>query len=174
MAQVEKRFSQENKQALRNPWVIGWLVLVFVVLAVNAGMVATAVMTNPGLVEEDYYEKGRDHEQAYQQRLQARSELGWQVTMELPERVVAGKPGVYRFLVADKHGVPIKGAEAVLTAYRPSDATADLRTVLDEVAPGQYDAYLDLPLKGIWDLKLRVATGEHQWDASRRISVHGE
>lgn len=174
ITQTQKRLSQDNKQAMRNPWVIGWLALVIVVFGVNAGMVATAVVTNPGLVDAEYYEKGRDHEAEYQRRMQSRNELGWQVALELPARVVVGAPGVYRFHLADKHGVSIKGAQVSLTAYRPSDASADFAVPLKETAPGQYDAYFALPMKGIWDLKVAVVKGEHQWDMARRVSVRSE
>ena len=54
-----KKISQDNPNAWRNPWVLGWLALVAVVLVVNAVMITIAFVTNPGLVTEDYYEKGQ-------------------------------------------------------------------------------------------------------------------
>ncbi len=169
-----KGISQDNKKALGNPWVLGWLALVVVVFGVNAGMVATAVATNPGLVEEDYYQRGQDHEKQYQQRMQARTELGWQVALDVPPKIVMSKEGVFRLHLADNHGVPLNGAEVGLTAYRPSDASADFQVNLRETAPGQYDGYFALPLKGIWDLKVNVAKSEHVWDMSRRVMVRAQ
>ena len=48
--------SQSNNRAFRNPWVIAWIALVVIVLAVNIAMITLAVTTNPGLVDKDYYE----------------------------------------------------------------------------------------------------------------------
>jgi len=163
--------SQSNKSAFRNPWVWGWIALVVIVFAVNAGMVATAVLTNPGLVEEDYYEKGREFEQTFLKRMAARSALGWELGIEVPSRLVTGKSSVVRLTATDKNGLPISGAEVTLTAYRPSDATADFTIPMKEIVPGQYDGFADFPLKGIWELKARITKGEDSFDLSRRIIV---
>lgn len=169
-----KFFSQANKQAFRNPWVIGWIVLVVIVFTVNAGMVTMAVVTSPGLVEEDYYERGRDHERNFQQRTEARSRLGWQVALSVPSKPIQGTPGAYSFTVADKQGQPVRNAEVVLKAYRPSDAAADFETVLAETGPGRYDAPITFALKGLWDLQVSVVHADDMYDISRRISVFGQ
>ena len=50
-----------NKQsAFRSPWVIGWLVLLLSVLAINFTFVILAVKKPPGLVVDDAYERGKD------------------------------------------------------------------------------------------------------------------
>ena len=59
---VSKRYSQSNTDGKRNPWVIGWFGLVVVFLSVNAVFFVLAVISNPGLVVEDYYEQGRQYE----------------------------------------------------------------------------------------------------------------
>ena len=48
--------------AWRSPWIIAWFVLVGVFLAVNGVMIYLAVTTNPGLVVEDYYDRGQHYE----------------------------------------------------------------------------------------------------------------
>ncbi len=167
-----KRFlSQSNKQGLRNPWVIGWVALVIIVLGVNAGMITLAFVTNPGLVDKDYYESGQALEKGYLQRQAARNALGWQLALELPKKNIAGMPAMYRLHLRDKQGQPIRDADVRLTAYRPSDAGADFEVALKEAAAGQYDGYLALPLKGIWDLKIHVSRGSESWDLTRRVSA---
>jgi nitrogen fixation protein FixH len=42
-------------QPLKNPFVIGWLVMLVLVLSVNLFMVNMAIVTNPGLVKNDLY-----------------------------------------------------------------------------------------------------------------------
>lgn len=167
----KRLISQANKEGLRNPWVIGWIALVVIVVGVNAGMVATAFITNPGLVDKNYYESGQAMESAYLSRQAARTALGWQVALELPEKVSAGQPGMYRLRVNSKENLPLRDAEVRLNAYRPSDATADISAALKESAPGRYDGYLTLPLKGVWDLKVHVIRGEERWDLSRRVCL---
>ncbi|HEB99524.1 MAG TPA: nitrogen fixation protein FixH [Thiotrichales bacterium] len=171
MPNARKRISQHNSQALRNPWVLGWLALVVVVFAVNAGMVITAVVTNPGLVDEDYYEKGRDFERTFVSRMEARNRLGWSVALELPPRIALGEQALYRFVVTDDRGLPLTGAHVSVHAYRPSDADADFRFPMEEVAPGRYEAKVSFPLKGIWDVMLKVEREGDNYELQRRISV---
>ncbi len=170
-AMDETGFSQSNKRAFRNPWVLGWLGFLLLVIGVNAGMIITAVVTNPGLVESDYYEKGRDFERNVAKQLAARSALGWTLSLEPPERARINRPAPHRLTVVDKVGQPLTGATVELHAYRPSDAAADFTVPLTETLPGQYSADIAFPLKGIWDLKVHVSRGEDAFDISRRISV---
>ena len=48
----------QASSAWRSPWFIGLDWMVAVVLAVNATMITLAFVTNPGLVIDDYYERG--------------------------------------------------------------------------------------------------------------------
>ncbi|SCZ60900.1 FixH family protein [Thiohalomonas denitrificans] len=169
--EAKRLFSQSNKQGWRNPWVIGWISLLVIVLGVNIGMVSLAVITNPGLVDRDFYDSGQAMEQQYRKRQAARTALGWDLELDLPKKSVAGRPDVYRLNLLDKQGQPIRGADVRLTAYRPSDASADFDVALKEAAAGRYDGYLALPLKGIWDLRVHVSRGEDSWDITRRISA---
>ncbi|MCW8957281.1 MAG: FixH family protein, partial [Gammaproteobacteria bacterium] len=84
MTDNSKRISQDNPHAWRNPWVLGWIALVVIVLVVNIAMISLAFITNPGLVTEDYYEKGIDHEENFNKRMAARSALGWSYRTEFP------------------------------------------------------------------------------------------
>ncbi|WP_303909134.1 FixH family protein [Thiohalomonas denitrificans] len=169
--EAKRLFSQSNKQGWRNPWVIGWISLLLIVLGVNVGMVSLAVITNPGLVDKDFYESGQAMEQEYRKRQAAQSALGWDLEFDLPKTSVAGRPDVYRLSLFDKQGRPIRGAEVRLTAYRPSDESADFDVALKEAGAGHYDGYLALPLKGIWDLRIHVSRGEDRWDLTRRVSA---
>ena len=88
---VMKYFSQDSKQAWRNPWVVGWIAALALVIAVNAAFIITAAVTNPGLVEVDYYEKGRDHERNFQARRAMQNRLDWQMDMQLSVKPVVGE-----------------------------------------------------------------------------------
>ena len=168
---TQKHFSQGNKQAMRNPWVIGWLTAVFLVVVINAIFIITAINTNPGLVETDYYEKGKDHEQNFLKKVEARNQLGWQLNLQLPGRIMKNEESLYYLNVVDKSGSPLTDAKAELVAYRPSDAGADFTIPLKEFTSGLYQAEASFPLKGVWDLTARVTHGENSVDITQRISV---
>lgn len=163
--------SQDNKSAMRNPWVLGWLGLLVTVLLVNVVFIVTAFKTMPGLVEEGYYEKGRDHEQNFQKKMDARNRLGWDIRLQSPETITLGKPANYTINVVDKVGMPLREATVTLHAYRPSDAAADMQTTMDKIADGVFQSYIAFPLKGIWDLKVTVSKGEDELELEQRINV---
>lgn len=168
---LQNGISQSSKRALRNPWVLGWLALVVVVLAVNIFMISMAFITNPGLVSKDYYEKGRSYERTVQQRIAMRTALGWDLAFETPERIVMQQPAAFRLHVADKVGLPLAHANVMVYAYRPSDAAADFSMPLAEVGPGHYVGDLQFPLKGKWDLIVEVKQGEHSYQIARNVFV---
>lgn len=174
MSTVDNRFSQANSRAWRNPWVIGWISLVVVVLGVNAFMISLAFITNPGLVTEKYYEKGRDFENNMIKRMAERNAIDWSMRFELPENLKVGNNDYYRFIATSKDGMPINGLKVSLQSYRPSDASADFTTELEPLGNGVYQAKLGFPLKGWWELTLKVDQGEQQYDMyRRRINVQG-
>jgi nitrogen fixation protein FixH len=163
--------SQDNKQAMRNPWVLGWLGILITVIAVNIAFIVTAFNTSPGLVDEKYYEKGRDHEKHFQEKMEARNRLGWNITLQTPETITLGIPANYSVSVTDRVGNALKEAKVTMHAYRPSDAGADFTTELEMVAHGVFQSKVPLPLKGVWDINITVVQGEEQLEATRRITV---
>lgn len=167
----DQGFSQSNRSAMRNPWVVGWIALVAIVLSVNVFMISMAFLTSPGLVTEDYYEKGQDYEKTINSRLAAREALGWDLNLEMDHKPVLNRPALFRVTAADKVGLPLRGAEVKVHAYRPSDAGADFEAVLEEGMRGQYAGEVTFPLKGIWDLQVSISHGDDRYEVSRRISV---
>jgi nitrogen fixation protein FixH len=165
--------SQSNKSAMRNPWVLGWLGAITLVLVVNIAFITTAFMTNPGLVDDNYYEKGRDHERHMQNKIATRNTLGWNMHFLVPETIHAGEATTLRFSANDRNGAPLRDAVVTIQAYRPSDASADFSIEMDASAEaaGIHEQEVTLPLKGIWDLNAKVVRGEDALTISRRINV---
>ena len=164
--------SQDSKQALRNPWVLGWLGFVMIVLAVNIGLILLSRSSNPGLVDKNYYDHGRDFERNVLKNIAARESLGWETRLEIPERIVMAQPTLLRFTVVNNQGLPLSDAEVIVTAYRPADAAADFIVPLHAVASGRYQADISFPLKGTWDLIVKVKRATDSYDLTRRITVH--
>ena len=174
MKKSKPPISQSNKEAFRNPWVLGWIAAIVLVMLVNVGFIVTAIVTNPGLVDKDYYQKGRDLEQEFIARQEIRHRLGWRMKLEAVSKPVVNQPARYTFSVVDKAGVPVEGDRALIHAYRPSDAASDFQVEMQKIAPGIYSAELNFPLKGIWDLIAVLHKGEDALQMSRRISVRAQ
>jgi nitrogen fixation protein FixH len=170
---MDNLISQANKRALRNPWVLGWLALVAVVLGVNIFMISMAFVTSPGLVSKSYYEQGRELERTVQSRSAARTALGWNLQLETGGELHAGRAGGLRMVALDKAGQPLTAAQVVVHAYRPSDAESDFSLPLAERAPGEYVGEVNFPLKGAWDLVVEVRQGENTFNLPRRVSIFG-
>ena len=172
---AENRFSQSSKRAWRNPWVIGWLLLLGVVLLANAGMITLAFVTGPGLVDKDYYEQGREFERNRLKRIAARNALGWTAHLDMPEENRLGSGATYRFSVVDRKGVPVDGLQVRIDCYRPSDADADFSVPMERYAPGMYRADVSFPLKGHWEITLVAQHEGESFDlVKRRVFALGE
>ena len=168
---ANNKISQDNPRAWRNPWVIGWIALVIVVLLVNIVMISIAFISSPGLVNEDFYDRGRNYEKTLNSRITARDALGWQVSTDFPTSPRVNKLEKYRFNIVDKNSVPISNAETTLAFYRPSDAEADFALAMHEIVPGIYSADVIFTLKGQWELIITVKRDEDNYTFSRRINV---
>jgi nitrogen fixation protein FixH len=159
----------KSGSAWRSPWVIGWLALLGVVLAVNAVMIFLAFATNPGLVRADYYEGGREVERTIASRLEEGP--GWTMTIDTPEGVQEDRATVVRFFVVDKAGQPATPEAVTYYAYRPSDVSLDFALPMVEEAPGRYAVEVRFPLSGIWDTLVAARDGDGEYSLSQRVSV---
>ncbi len=164
--------SQSSKRAFRNPWVLGWIALVVIVLAVNIAMITFAITTNPGLVDKNYYEKGRTLEHNIQKHIAAYDALGWSGRLDTSGEPLRNQATPMRFSVVDDKGLPISNLKLTLVSYRPSDVSADFNAEMKEFAPGQYEASVHYPLKGLWEVTVRAEHNAQQFDlAKKRIHV---
>jgi nitrogen fixation protein FixH len=155
--------SQNHKSGLRNPWVWGMLALIAVVLSVNATFIWFATKsTRSQLVERDYKTKDRKSNEEFLGELRETQSLGWQTEIKNPKSVVVGVPTSYEIDIKDREGVPVSGKMDVIV-YRGSDASKDFTTTFKEVAPGRYQGYINFPLKGFWELHIRVQRGEERF-----------
>jgi len=155
--------SQSNKSGLRNPWVLGMLGLIAVVLAVNITFIwFTMKEGRSELVERDYKTKDRKSNEAVLNELRTQQALSWQTEIKKPKSIVVGTPTAYEIGIKDRDGRPVSG-ELAVEAYRASDASKDFTTAFKEVAPGRYQGYINFPLKGYWELHIRVQRGEERF-----------
>lgn len=157
--------SQDNKKGLRNPWFIGMMGLIAVVLGVNGTFIWLAMKNRPSLVDREYSTKDRKSDSAVLNDLQAHRTLAWKTTVKQPMAIVMNAPTAYDIGVADRAGMPVSGTMEV-QAYRASDASKDFTKAFRETSPGNYQGYINFPLKGYWELRIRIKRGEEIFEVS--------
>lgn len=155
--------SQSNKSGLRNPWVLGMMALITVVLAVNVTFIWFTMKDGKSeLVERDYKTKDRKSNELLLSELRTKQALAWQTEIKKPKSIVMGTPVVYEISITDREGKPVSGTLNV-EAYRASDSSKDFTTSFKEVAAGRYQGYINFPLKGYWELHISVQRGEERF-----------
>ena len=155
--------SQENKSGLRNPWPLGMIAAIILVFIVNGGFIWFSTHNRSTLVDKDYSTKDRKTNAAVIGELQGQKALAWKATVRQPKSIVMGSPAGYEISVTDREGVPVNGTLEV-EAYRASDESKDFRTPFQEVSPGNYQGYISFPLKGYWELRIRVKRGQETFE----------
>ena len=157
--------SQDNKSGLRNPWFLGMLAAIIVVLGVNGAFIWLAMHKRSSLVDREYSTRDRKSDAAVLGDLRSHKALAWRITIKQPRGITMNSPATYEISVADRDGEPVSGAMEV-EAYRPSDAGKDFATAFKEVLPGNYQGYISFPLKGYWELRIRIKRGEDVFEVN--------
>ena len=155
--------SQDSNKGLRNPWFLGMMGLIVVALVVNGAFIWLAMKNRPALVDQEYSTKDRKSDTAALKDIQAHRGLAWKTTVKQPEAVAMNLPATYEINVTDRAGAPVSGAMEV-EACRASDARKDFTTSFREISPGNYQGYLSFPLKGYWELRIRIKRGEEVFE----------
>ncbi|MBU0689232.1 MAG: FixH family protein [Gammaproteobacteria bacterium] len=153
--------SQDHKSGLRNPWLLGMLLLIVIVLAVNATFIWYATHNQSSLIDREYKTKDRKTNTQMLSELGRQQALGWQTSINKPKTLIQGQPTMYEISVKDKDGKPVSG-EMEVEAYRASDASKDFIVPFKEVATGNYQGYIGFPLKGYWELHIHLKRGKDE------------
>lgn len=165
--------SEPKKQsAFKSPWVIGWISLVIVVLSVNAYMIMQAIGNNPGLVVEDFYERGQDYEENIVKKLN--NNLKWSTDISA-ENLHYNKPAIIRFKISDKQNKQPVLDSITVYAYRPADARLDFSSPMsaaNDVESGfKYQSELTFPAKGVWDVLVSATIEGKEVNFGKRVFV---
>ena len=159
----------ERQSPWTNPWVLGWIGLLVVFLIANFIMIYLAVTNSPGLVVDNYYERGQDFEQNMLKR-QAR-DPGWKMKLHSPGAVGVAEPTEFGVRILDQQGNPVVPDTVTFYAYRPSDVRRDFSVPMREQAPGVYQAEVSFPLLGVWDILISARHGEEEYHLPHRVSA---
>lgn len=143
--------SENKKQSwYKSPWVIGWLSLVVTVLVVNGYMIFQSINDFPGLVVDDFYERGQDYEENINKKLENNAK--WATEFQVPE-IHHNKPVTISFSIKDEAGILSPVEKITLFAYRPSDAKKDFSTSMTLAEnKNSYQSTMTFDTKGKWDL----------------------
>lgn len=148
------------------PWV--FVGLFGLVLVANGTMIAIAVTTFTGLETNNAYQKGL----AYNDALAAKEEqaaLGWQASLD--SEPVAGSKETLAFTLTDRSGEPITEAKVEATVVRPIQEGHDQTVAFERTGQGRYQASVDLPLPGQWDVHLKAEAYGKTYRLAKRIHV---
>ncbi len=155
--------------AWRSPWIIGWFALIGVFLVVNGVMIYLAVTTNPGLVVEDYYDRGQDYERHLVSQMA--KDPGWVMRAEVPRDIKAGQTRQIEFFVSDKSGQPLALDKVTFYAYRPSDVGLDFTLPMSVAALGHYVVDVSFAQMGVWDGVFSGRLGEDEHSHGKRLLI---
>ncbi len=162
--------SQKNKEALKNPWVLGMLAFLVVFLTANAIFIYLAFSSPPNLVVEDFYERGKKYEETHK-KAEEQKLLGWSGTLLLPSKTRVNQVQTYEVLLQGKNSSGLQLDSVLFNAYRPSDAKADFTLDMKKTGPGVYSVNADFSLPGIWDIIIVAKQGEQEFLVTKRISI---
>ncbi len=150
--------------------VLSWLVAFFIVVgAVNAVYVFVALDSWSGLESDNAYNDGLEYNEVLAAR-KAQTALGWTSGLE----TVRGANGSYTLIAdfRDKYNQPLETLGVTAEVKRPTHEGYDVPIELTHIGQGRYQASLDLPLKGMWDVYVRAERGSSDlFVAKSRIMI---
>ncbi|HKI60136.1 MAG TPA: FixH family protein [Mariprofundaceae bacterium] len=156
------------KEDFKSPWFLAVLGLIGVALAGTIWMAVIAGSTSPGLVSEDYYEKGKNY---FHEAPKEASGPQWRLNLLVPATPSVDVAQNYRLYVIDEAGEPVSTGKITLYAYRPSDAEADFSVKMVKADAGSFVASVTFPLPGTWDLIAQIEASGKQMNVTKRLFV---
>jgi nitrogen fixation protein FixH len=152
-----------------NVWIPSCFFAMFVVIfAANATMIGVGMSSWRGLVTTDAYDKGVAYQQAIEAE-QREEALGWSVDLSV-EHPQPKRANVL-ISVTDQAGRPIDADRVRVGFVRPTQEGYDSLHTLNALGGGKFAKSVELPLKGLWELRIEAEKGDDALRVSRRITV---
>jgi len=153
----------------RSPVIMIWSGLLLLFYIANGIFIYLALNSNPGLVIDNYYERGQDYEKNMLKRRAV--DPGWNMRIELLAVPILDQPTEIRFHLSDKSGSLLLPDAVTLYAYRPANVKGDFNVPMAELQTGVYRADVSFPMLGIWDLLIVVAKDGAEHSEALRVNV---
>jgi nitrogen fixation protein FixH len=157
-----------DRSATRSAWnLFPWAIAagMLVVVAVNAGMVFSALQTFPGKAGRDGFDLSNRYNKVID-RVQEQASLGWTIHTEVDAK---SRPIVR--LTASVGGTPLVNPHVLAVARRPVGDPRDTDLLFEHVGNGRYVAATPLTAQGQWDLMLTITSQSREMMTTRRIIV---
>lgn len=151
----------------RDQW-IPWLIVAgfVLVIVVNGIMVYFAVASFTGLQTQGHYQRGLDYNEVLAAKT-AQDGLGWSVEIDFME--TGENEARLTVRASDRNGNPLDGAAVRVRLVRPVQAGYDMDVALAAEGDGLYDAKIELPLRGQWDILAQISHPSGKYSTAKRI-----
>jgi len=150
---TEKENTQK-KSWYKSPWVIGWLLLVATVLGVNIYMIMQSMNEFPGLVVDDFYERGQDYEENIHKKLDNNNL--WKTSFDY-QQIHLNQPADIQFVITDQQGNTANIEKMTLYLYRPANAKKDFSLPMKATEKiNTWHTSVTFDSKGKWDMLVSV------------------
>jgi len=153
----------------KNPTLLVWGGLMVAFVLANGVFIYLAQKSNPGLVVDNYYERGQDYEKNMLKRMANAPD--WQLELIVAEPIRTAQPARFELTATSGSESVLNPDRVTVHAYRPTDAKYDFATPMAELNSGVYRAEVTFPLPGNWDLLVTVEKDGVEHSAARRVQV---
>lgn len=151
-----------------------WLALVFALILMNMGIVATTIYcatsdAHAG-VEPDYYARALTYDRVIEQRA-ANARLGWRTEAALHTNSAAGV-ATLTVTISDREGNPVREAVVRAEAFA-SLRSSERRSVMLRQDNGAYAAVIPISAPGLWRVRLVVSRAADTFTSEHDIMLDG-
>ncbi|MDP1963906.1 MAG: FixH family protein [Reyranella sp.] len=134
-----------------------------IVVGVNATMISFAVGSFSGLYTPKPRERGLYYNTVVAEQ-KARDTLGWRI-----DAAWRAETGRLEIAVSDANGQPLADARVFAELVRPVEKRPPVGMTLAATAAGKFAGYVQLPVRGNWDLDVVVERGGDRFSQTRRM-----
>lgn len=134
-----------------------------IVVAVNGIMIAFAVGSFSGLYTPKPRERGLRYNTVVAEQ-KTRDALGWRI-----DTAWRAETGRLEVAVSDASGQPLAGARVLAELIRPVEKRPPVGVTLATIDDGRFAGYVQLPVRGNWDLDLVVEHRGDRFAQTRRL-----
>lgn len=152
----------EHKRDPKDKWILIYFVMFFgLIIVVNSIFMYFALSSHSGVVIKKPYERGLAFDEVLH-KSKAQPKLNDEV---------AFKGGVLSWTLKDEAGQIIENGAVEAKLFRPVHDGHDFKVMLEHVGGGVYATQLNAPLKGQWDVRLKVTWDNKKYQAAQTILV---
>lgn len=133
------------------------------VVGVNAIMITFAVGSFSGLYTPKPRERGLHYNDVVAEQ-KARDALGWRI-----ETAWRAETGRLELAISDTVGQPLIGARVSAELVRPVEKRPPIGVTLAPINAGKFAGFIELPVRGNWDLDVVIEHDGHRFAQTRRL-----